>query len=32
LARGFIWRGDVIATGEDLAQHDYLAGLPAEPK
>ena len=32
LARGFIWRGDVIARDEDLAQHDYLAGLPAGPK
>ena len=25
LARGFIWRGDVIASAEDLAQRDYLS-------
>ena len=25
LARGFVWRGDMIASGEDLAQRDYLA-------
>lgn len=25
LARGFIWRGDVIAPAEDLAQRDYLS-------
>jgi len=25
LARGFIWRGDMIAPSEDLAQHDFLA-------
>lgn len=26
LARGFIWRGDMIATDEDIAQRDYLVG------
>ena len=26
VARGFIWRGDLIAQGEDLAQRDFLAG------
>jgi hypothetical protein len=24
LARGFVWRGDIIASGEDLAARDYL--------
>ena len=24
-ARGFIWRGDVIAHGADIAERDYLA-------
>jgi len=31
LARGFVWRGDVVASGEDLATHDYLA-VTAGPK
>jgi len=31
LARGFIWRGDLIASGEDIAQRDYLLGA-ARPK
>jgi hypothetical protein len=26
LARGFIWRGDLIASGEDIAQRDFLLG------
>ena len=26
LGRGYLWRGDMIASGEDLAQRDYLAG------
>ena len=24
LARGFVWRGDVVSSGEDLATRDYL--------
>ena len=24
LARGYLWRGDVVASGEDLATHDFL--------
>ena len=24
LARGFVWRGDVVSNGEDLATRDYL--------
>jgi len=31
LARGFIWRGDLVANGEDIAQRDYLLGA-ARPK
>jgi hypothetical protein len=26
LARGFIWRGDLIASAEDIAQRDFLLG------
>jgi hypothetical protein len=26
LARGYIWRGDIIASGEDIAARDYLMG------
>jgi len=29
LARGFIWRGDVVASGEDLATHDFLVSTAA---
>jgi hypothetical protein len=25
LARGYVWRGDVVAGAPDLAEHDYLA-------
>jgi hypothetical protein len=24
LARGFVWRGDIVSAGEDLATRDYL--------
>jgi hypothetical protein len=24
LARGFVWRGDIVSSGEDLAARDYL--------
>ncbi|MEQ1769208.1 MAG: DUF2628 domain-containing protein [Devosia sp.] len=24
-ARGWVWRGDVVAAGEDLAERDYLS-------
>src|SRR3569833_4284612 len=26
LARGYVWRGDVVASGEDLATHGFRAG------
>ena len=32
LAGGHIWRGDMVATGEDLAQRDYLLGAAAQGK
>ena len=32
LARGFVWRGDLIASGEDLAQRDFLAGAAGRAK
>jgi hypothetical protein len=31
-ARGYVWRGDVVSTGEDLATHDFLVSSPAQPK
>jgi hypothetical protein len=32
LARGYVWRGDVVSTGEDLATHSFLTSSAAEPK
>ena len=32
LARGFIWRGDVVARGEDVAARDYLLKTAGQPK
>jgi hypothetical protein len=32
LARGFIWRGDVVARGEDIAARDYLLKTAGQPK
>jgi hypothetical protein len=32
LARGFIWRGDLIAAGEDIAQRDFLLGAADRAK
>ena len=32
LVRGYIWRGDVVSTGEDLATHDFIASSAAQPK
>ncbi|HWV02136.1 MAG TPA: DUF2628 domain-containing protein [Devosia sp.] len=32
LARGFIWRGDVVAHGEDVAARDYLLKTAGQPK
>lgn len=26
VARGYIWRGDMVATGEDIAARDFLMG------
>src|SRR3569623_590773 len=31
LARGYIWRGDGVSTGEDLATHDFIASSAAGP-
>jgi hypothetical protein len=31
LARGFVWRGDIVSQGEDLAARDYLLQA-AQPK
>jgi hypothetical protein len=31
LARGFVWRGDIVSSGEDLATRDYLLRT-AQPK
>ena len=31
LARGFVWRGDIVSQGEDLAARDYLLRT-AQPK
>ena len=32
LARGYLWRGDVVSASEDLATHDFLSARAAEPK
>ena len=32
LARGYIWRGEVVAVDQDLAVHDFLSARVAEPK
>jgi hypothetical protein len=31
-ARGYLWRGDVVSTGDDLATHDFIASSAAQPK
>ena len=30
LARGYLWRGDVIASAPDLAERDFIAGPAAQ--
>ena len=32
VARGYVWRGDVIAQGADLAERDFLSGAAARAK
>ena len=36
LARGYVWRGDMVATAPDVAERDFLLGsarsLPAQAK
>ena len=32
VARGYVWRGDIIAQGADLAERDFLSGAAARAK
>jgi hypothetical protein len=32
LARGFIWRGEMVATGEDIAERDFITRVPTRLK